>query len=45
MIAEKAPTKVSAKYLDFTDVFSSDLASKLPKHTKINNQAIELVNG
>ena len=45
MIAEEAPTKVSAKYSDFADVFSLDLASKLPKHTRINNHAIELVNG
>ena len=45
LIAEEAPTKVSAEYLDFADVFSLDLASKLPKHTGINNHAIELVKG
>ena len=45
LIAEEAPTKVSAEYLDFADVFSPDLASKLPKHTRINNHAIELVDG
>ena len=43
LIAEEAPTKILAKYLDFTDVFSSDLASKLSKHTEINIHAIELV--
>ena len=26
------------------NVFSSDLASKLPKHTEINNHFIELIN-
>ena len=45
LIAEKALTKVSAKYLDFADVFSPDLASELPKHTGINDHAIELVDG
>ena len=45
LIAEEAPTKVSAKYSEFADVFSLDLASKLPKHTGINNHAIELVDG
>ena len=43
LIAKKALTKVLAKYLDFADIFSSDLASKLPKHTRINNYAIDLV--
>ena len=45
MIIEEAPTKVSAKYSDFADVFSADLASELPKHTGINDHAIELVKG
>ena len=45
LIAEEASTKVPAEYSDFADVFSLDLASKLPKHTGINNHAIELVNG
>ena len=45
LIAEEAPTKVSAKYSDFADVFSLDLASELPKHTGINDHAIELVKG
>ena len=45
LIAEEATTKVPAKYLDFADVFSLDLASKLPEHTRINDHAIELVKG
>ena len=44
LIGNEVPTKVSAKYLDFTDVFSPDLASELPKQTEINNHAIELVD-
>ena len=43
LIAKEAPTKVPAKYSDFADVFSPDLASKLLKHTGINDHAIELV--
>ena len=43
LIAEEALTKVSAKYSDFADVFSPDLASKLLEHTGINNHAIKLV--
>ena len=35
---------VSTKYADFVDVFSPDLASKLLKHTGINDYAIRLVN-
>ena len=45
LIVKKAPTKVPAKYSDFADVFSSDLASELPEHTGINDHAIKLVNG
>ena len=45
LIAEEALTKVPAKYSDFADVFSPDLASELPKHTGINDHAIELVEG
>ena len=44
LIAVEASTKVPAKYSDFTDVFSPDLASELPEHTGINNHAIELVD-
>ena len=45
LIAEEAPTKILAEYSDFADVFSPDLASKLPEHTGINDHAIELVDG
>ena len=44
LIIEEALTKVSDKYVNFADVFSLDLASKFPKHTGINEHAIELVN-
>ena len=43
LIAEEVPTKVPAKYSDFADIFSTDLASELPKHIEINDHAIELV--
>ena len=45
LIAKKASIKVSAKYINFADVFFPDLASKLFEHIKINNHVIELVNG
>ena len=45
LIAEEAPMKIPAKYSDFADIFSPDLASKLSKYTKINDHAIKLVNG
>ena len=45
LIVEEAPIKVPAKYSDFANVISPDLASKLPKHTGINDHAIELVEG
>ena len=45
LIAEEAPTKVSAEYLDFADVFSPDLAYELPEHIGINDHAIKLVDG
>ena len=44
LIARKTLTKVSAKYLDSTDIVFSDLASELPQNIKINNHAIALVN-
>ena len=44
LITEKAFIKIFAKYLNFADIFSSDLASKLLEHTGINNQAIKLVD-
>ena len=44
LIAKETSTKVSAKYLNFVDVFFPDLASKLPKKIGINDHAIKLVN-
>ena len=44
LIAKEAPTKVPVEYANFADVFSPDLASGLPKHTRINNHTIELVD-
>ena len=41
---DEAPTKVPSKCADFADVFSPTLAAKLPKHTGINDYAIEFVN-
>ena len=45
LIVEEAPTKVPAKYLDFADVFSPDLAFELHKHIGINDHSIDLVDG
>ena len=44
LIAEEAPTKVSAEYTNFANGFFPDLASKLPKHIGTNDYAIKLVN-
>ena len=38
------PTKVPVVYTDFTNVFSSDLASELPEHIGVDDHIIELVN-
>ena len=45
LITNKASIKVLDKYVDFADIFSLDLASKLFEHTEINDHAIKLVNG
>ena len=45
LIVNKALIKIFDKYVDFADIFSSDLVSKLFKHTGINNYAIQLVDG
>ncbi len=42
---DKALTEISAKYSDYADVFSSDLAIELPENTGLNEHAIELVEG
>ena len=44
-IAKEVFTKVFAKYLDYTDIFSLDLASELLEHIGINDHAIKLVDG
>ena len=44
LIVKKVLIKILTKYSDIADVFSSDLVSKLPKHTRINNHAIKVVN-
>ena len=42
---KEASTKVPAKYLDFSDVFSAKEALMLPEQTKLNEHAIELEEG
>ena len=42
LIQDEAPTKVPPEYADYADVFSFDLAMKLPKNIGINEHAIEL---
>lgn len=44
LIAKKVLIKISANYVNFIDVFSLYLASKLVKYTRINNYAIKLVD-
>ena len=39
---DEAPTKVPLKYTDYADVFSFDLAIKLPENTSINKHVITL---
>ncbi len=42
--ADKAFFKVPSKYIDFAEVFSPKLTTKLPEYTRINNYTIELVD-
>lgn len=42
---DKAPTKIQVKYLNYVNVFSSNLAIKLPKNTGINAYIIEPIKG
>ena len=44
LIAKKAFTKVFNKYVNFADVFSLNLAFKLPEHTEINDHTIKLID-
>lgn len=39
------PTIMFLKYFNFVDVFSLELAAKLLKYTRINNYAINFVDG
>ena len=45
LITKKALTKVPNKYVNFVDIFSLDLVSKLSEYIEINDHAIELVDG
>lgn len=38
--ADEAFTKVLSEYVDFVDVFSSKLVTKLPEQTRMNDNAI-----
>ena len=42
--ADKVPTKVPSKYVNFTNVFLLKLAIKLLKYTGINDYVIELID-
>lgn len=42
--ANETFTTVLPKYSNFTNIFSSELVAELPKHMKINNYAIGLIN-
>ena len=44
LVANEAPTSIPIEYSNFANVFSSELASKLPEDTEINDHAIELVD-
>ena len=44
MVANKVSTSIAIKYFDFADIFSSELALKLSKHTGINDHPIKLVD-
>lgn len=41
---DKVLIKVSTKYINFTNIFSSKLAIKLLKYIGINDHTIELIN-
>ena len=45
LLFDEAPTKVPAKYSDYSDVFSAENAAELPENTGINEHAIELEEG
>ncbi len=41
---DEAPSKVPSEYSDFADIFLPKLAAELPKHTEVNDHAIELMD-
>lgn len=41
---DKAPTIILLGYIDFVNIMSLDLVTKLPKYTKINNYTINLID-
>lgn len=42
LLQDETSTKVFSKYIDYIDVFLSDLAMKSSENTRINEHAIEL---
>ena len=40
--AKNVPVTIPAEYSDHTNVFPSDSAAVLPKHTGVNNHSIDL---
>ena len=45
LLFDKAPTKVPAKYSDYSNVFLVENAAELPENTEINEHAIKLEEG
>ena len=44
LVANEDLTSIPTEYSNFADVFSLELASKLPEYTEINDHAIELID-
>ena len=42
LLFDKTPTEVSAKYSDYSNVFSVENKAELLEHTEMNDHAIEL---
>lgn len=45
LLWDNAPTKIPAKYANYANIFSFDLAIKISENTGINKYAIEVVKG
>lgn len=43
LIAKKAHIEIAVEYLNYADIILSDMAMKLPKHTRIDNYIIDFV--